>query len=139
MKIQIQRIQNTDTNEYKSMERLLTSAFPEEEYRDLAEMREFTRNRQKFHNNMIYDGCTFIGLITYWDFGSFFYVEHFTTLHSMRNRGYGRAILETMKEMLRLPIVLEVEFPTEEMAKRRIGFYKRQGFKLWEHEYMQPP
>ena len=121
------------------MEKLLTSAFPEEEYRDLTEMREFTTCRQKFHNNMIYDGNTFIGLITYWDFGSFYYVEHFATLPEMRNRGYGKAVLQNMKELLRLPIVLEVELPAEEMARRRIGFYSRQGFKLWKHEYMQPP
>ena len=139
MEIHIRRIQDADTDEYDSMEKLLTSAFPEEEYRDLAEMREFTTCRQKFHNNLIYDGGTFIGLITYWDFGSFCYVEHFAILPDMRNRGYGRAILERLKDVLRRPIVLEVECPTEEMARRRIGFYSRQGFKLWKHEYMQPP
>lgn len=139
MKIHIHRIQDADTNEYRSMERLLTSAFPEEEYRDLAEMRAFTKNKQKFHNNLIYDDGTFVGLITYWDFGSFCYVEHFATLPELRNRGYGRAILEKLKEELQRPIVLEVECPTEEMAQRRIGFYGRQGFKLWKHEYMQPP
>lgn len=29
--------------------------------------------------------------------------------------------------------------PVEEMAQRRINFYKRQGFTLWEKEYQQPP
>lgn len=29
--------------------------------------------------------------------------------------------------------------PLEEMAQRRINFYKRQGFVLWEKEYQQPP
>lgn len=139
MNLYIHRIQDSDTIEYRSMEELLTSAFPEEEYRDLAEMRSFTRSRQKFHNNLVYDGGTFIGLITYWDLGHFFYVEHFATLPEMRNHGYGRAILEKLKSQLHKPIVLEVECPTEEMAQRRIGFYGRQGFKLWKHEYMQPP
>ena len=32
-----------------------------------------------------------------------------------------------------------VEMPEEEMAIRRINFYKRQGFTLWEKPYMQPP
>ena len=139
MNIHIHRIQDAATNEYRSMEQLLTSAFPEEEYRDLTEMREFTNGKQKFHNNLIYDDDTFVGLITYWDFGSFYYFEHFATLPEMRNRGYGRAILEKLKDELRRPIVLEVECPTEEMAQRRIGFYGRQGFKLWKHEYTQPP
>jgi hypothetical protein len=34
---------------------------------------------------------------------------------------------------------LEVEIPEEEMAKRRINFYQRQGFSLWEKPYQQPP
>ena len=25
------------------------------------------------------------------------------------------------------------------MAIRRIGFYQRQGFKLWKNDYLQPP
>ena len=139
MEIHIQRIQDVDTNEYKSMEELLTGAFPEEEYRDLSEMRDLTKNRHKFHNNLIYDGDTFIGLITYWDFGKFCYVEHFATLPEMRNRGYGKAIMEKFKRQFHLPIVLEVEPPTEDMPRRRIGFYERQGFRLWKREYMQPP
>ena len=34
---------------------------------------------------------------------------------------------------------MEVEIPEEEMAKRRINFYQRQGFSLWEKPYQQPP
>lgn len=139
MNIEIRRIQNVDTDEYRILEKLLTNAFPKEEYRDLREMRTFTMRKKIFHSNLIYDCGTFIGLITYWDFDCFYYVEHFATLPEMRNRGYGRAILEKLKDMLRRPIVLEVELPTEEMAQRRIGFYERQGFVLWKHEYMQPP
>ena len=32
-----------------------------------------------------------------------------------------------------------VEMPEEEMAQRRINFYKRQRFVLWEKPYLQPP
>lgn len=138
-KIEIRRIQDADTNEYQLMEKLLTDSFPEEEYRDLPELRTFTKNKGIFHNNLIYDNGTFIGLITYWDFGRFYYVEHFAILPEMRNHGYGKTVLEKTKELLHLPIVLEVECPTEEMARRRIKFYERQGFVLWKHEYMQPP
>ncbi len=34
---------------------------------------------------------------------------------------------------------MEVERPLEEMAKRRINFYQRHGFTLWENDYYQPP
>ena len=42
-------------------------------------------------------------------------------------------------QLLKHPIALEVEIPEEEMAKRRINFYQRQGFSLWEKPYQQPP
>ncbi|MMZ64037.1 hypothetical protein D1872_263320 [compost metagenome] len=37
------------------------------------------------------------------------------------------------------PIILEVEPPEEEMARRRIGFYERLGFCLNAFDYVQPP
>ena len=38
------------------------------------------------------------------------------------------------------PLVLEVEMPDNELAQRRIGFYQRQGFQLWDEcPYEQPP
>ena len=49
---------------------------------------------------------------------------------------------ESMKQFMALcdaPVVLEVEMPTEEMSKRRIGFYERLGYVLDDHVYFQPP
>ena len=36
-------------------------------------------------------------------------------------------------------ICLEVELPEDELTKRRIGFYERNGFVFNEYPYMQPP
>ena len=47
--------------------------------------------------------------------------------------------MEYLCNHLQLPIVLEEERPVEEMAKRRICFYERQGFTLWKNDYYQPP
>lgn len=74
-----------------------------------------------------------------WDFDEFYYVEHFATNPALRNGGYGKRTLEHLCEFLKRPIVLEVERPVEEMAKRRINFYQRHGFTLWEKDYYQPP
>ena len=51
----------------------------------------------------------------------------------------GKRTLEYLCNYLKHPIVLEVERPVEEMAKRRICFYQRQGFTLWKKDYYQPP
>lgn len=57
----------------------------------------------------------------------------------MRNKGYGKKVLDHLQSHLHAPLVLEAEYPVEEIARRRIGFYERQNFVLWNHEYMQPP
>ena len=80
-----------------------------------------------------------IGFFTYWDFDTFYYAEHFAIDPTLRNGGYGKQVLNLLCDSLPRPIVLEVEMPKEEMSKRRIGFYQRQGFILWQHDYQQPP
>lgn len=62
------------------------------------------------------------------------------TCPSLRGGGLGRRILDTFIRHAGQSIVLEVEPPTTDIATRRIGFYRRCGFRLWEHRtYIQPP
>ena len=137
--IRLQPISTADTQHYAFMEKLLVTAFPPEEYRELQNLREYTDQVNHFHNNIIFDNDASIGLLTYWNFEQFYYVEHFAIDPSQRNGGYGEKTLQHVCQRLQRPIVLEVEAPIEEMAQRRINFYKRHGFVLWENEYQQPP
>lgn len=141
-----QRITTANVTLYNYMEELLVSSFPKEEYRDLEELRRYTDSKEKFHNNVIFassglssNESTPIGLLTYWDFTTFYYVEHFAIAPQARNGGYGRQALEYLCRSLPRPIILEVEMPDEEIARRRINFYQRQGFRLWQLPYQQPP
>ena len=93
------------------MEELLIDSFPPEEYRQLEQLREYTDRTGNFHNNIIFDDELPVGFITYWDFDSFYYVEHFATNPALRNGGYGK----------------------------RICLYQRQGFTVWKKDYYQPP
>jgi GNAT superfamily N-acetyltransferase len=124
------------------METLLVSSFPEEEYRQLEELREYTDRTGNFHNNIVFDGDLPIGFLTYWKFESFCYVEHFATNPALRNGGYGSRAMAYLCDWLGCPVVLEVERPSgpdDEMPRRRVGFYQRLGFKLWRNDYRQPP
>lgn len=137
--IRLQRITTTDTDLYSYMEQLMVASFPSEEYRPLTQLREYTDRKKHFYNNIIFDNDAAVGFITYWDFDNFYYAEHFAIDPTQRNGGYGRKALECLCQTLQHPVVLEVEMPEEEMAKRRIGFYQRQGFTLWQRPYLQPP
>lgn len=138
--LRLHRITTADKELYNFMEQLLIASFPPEEYRTLEQLRLYTDTRPEFHNNIIFDGDMPVGFFTFWDFGTFCYGEHFAIDPARRNGGYGKRTLEELISHVHpLPIVLEVEMPEEEMAQRRINFYKRQGFTLWDKPYQQPP
>lgn len=139
--LRLQRIHTADRALYDFMERLLVASFPAEEYRALDQLRQYADTREAFHCNVILgEDDTPIGLFNYWDFGTFCYGEHFAIDPARRNGGQGkRALEELCRRVHPRPIVLEVEMPMEEMAQRRIGFYERQGFTLWDKPYQQPP
>lgn len=137
--IQLKPIKTSDTQYYQFMEGLLTEAFPPEEYRPLEDLRKYTDQKKNFRNNIILYNDIPVGFITYWQFEHFFYIEHLAIKPEYRNKGYGKYVIEQLHNQLNLPIVLEVERDTEEIAKRRIHFYQRHGFCLWKNDYSQPP
>lgn len=78
-------------------------------------------------------------LVTVWEFGGFGFVEHLAVNPAYRNGGLGSLILGELTKKLGKMICLEVELPDNDMARRRIGFYERNGFHLNEYPYIQPP
>lgn len=137
--IAFQRITTSDASLYAYMEQLIVSSFPPEEYRSLEELRTYADHKTHFHCNVILHQDTPVGLITYWDFTDFCYVEHFAISPALRNTGHGKEALGHICQTTNKPVILEVEAPEEALAIRRINFYKRNGFTLWEKPYMQPP
>ncbi len=137
--IKLQPIKTADKELYTYMENLLKDSFPKEEYRDLNDLRSYTDNNPMFVNNIILDDEIPVGLLTYWNLGKFFYVEHLAIDSNKRSGGYGKKAVELFCKECNKPIILEVEKPDEEMAKRRIGFYERLDFTLWDNPYKQPP
>lgn len=80
------------------------------------------------------------GLMNYWQLDGFVYLEHFAVAKELRGHGLGSTLMETLYQIVKCPIILEVEpSETSVTASRRIDFYKRLGFYLNEYEYYQPP
>ncbi len=137
--IELKRITSADTEEYAYVEKLLTTSFPLEEYRPLKQWKVLTDSNPLFNNNIVCHDGKFVGLMTIWDFNNFYYIEHFAIDNTLRNGGYGSEVLTLLEELIDKPIILEVEMPTSNTAKRRVGFYQRYKFELWSQEYAQPP
>ncbi|MFR3187212.1 MAG: GNAT family N-acetyltransferase [Phocaeicola sp.] len=131
-------IKTTDSV-YPFVEQLLHDSFPLAERRDDEAQRDNTDHNPRFTCYFISDDELPVGLITAWNLDGFYYLEHLATTPLIRNRGYGKQIIQQIKDLLPGVIVLEVEHPEDEMSRRRIGFYQRCGFQLCEKEYIQPP
>lgn len=78
------------------------------------------------------------GFMAVWDLGDIAHIDYFAMAPEFRNGGNGGKMLQDMIKHLDKAISLEAEPPVAEMAMRRIGFYKRNGFILNEYPYLQP-
>ena len=137
MDITFKRVTATANDEYIFTEKLLVESFPTDEYREIEKQRKNVETLENFHMNIIYSQSVPVGIISFWKFDTFTYVEHFATLPALRNRGYGAAAIKKLIEEEKR-IILEVERPTDETSRRRIAFYNRCGLTLCDKEYIQP-
>ncbi|MGL4411123.1 MAG: GNAT family N-acetyltransferase [Bacteroidales bacterium] len=132
-------------NDHKTLDQIkeiYEEAFPIEERRDFKNICSLIERNPNFNCLGIFHEERLVGLLTYWVLpGStpFAYGEHLAISSSMRGLSIGSIVLEKFAEMAQLPIILEVEHPTSEQAVKRIRFYERNGYKLWELDYIQPP
>lgn len=80
------------------------------------------------------------GVMDFWDFGSFIYIEHFAVQPQLRGQGIGAALMAELSHIADGRMyLLEAEPPQDsDIAARRIAFYERLGFALNSYEYIQP-
>ena len=119
---------------------LLEAAFPPEERRTRQDTLRVLDESNNFHPQAIYSDEKRIGILTYWSFPDFYFIEHLAILPELRGCGYGKEALHQFKQLTAgLPIILEVEPPENRIAKRRIAFYQSCGYHLSDEFYEQPP
>lgn len=121
------------------IEKTYTESFPEVERRDFSLVHDLVMNEPKFVIYALSRDDQYVGFITGWHFEGYTYAEHFAIDPAARNGGIGAEAMKQFLAFCGMPVVLEVEMPTDEMSKRRIGFYERLGFTLDNHVYHQPP
>lgn len=125
--------------EWAFIESLFTDAFPADERPSFDRIRELHRQSPFFKVNLFRWNDFPVGFISQWDFDTFTYVEHAAFDPSVRGKGLGSSAFAHLLNRLDRPCILEVEPPTGDIEKRRIGFYERLGFKLSPYLYVQPP
>lgn len=134
--ITLQRI-STNEQMYKFAMELLSASFPPEERRDDDLQRQVMRHPE-YRLSAIIDGDVPVGVVGYFDAPDFVYFENFCIDPSKRNKGYGSATLRLLTANLDKPFILEAELPTDELTRRRIAFYKRNGMVENLYPHVQP-
>lgn len=116
---------------------VMEKSFPSDEYRPKSEQRALLSNSLYNIYGEHKDGKLY-GFIAAWKLEDFIYIEHFAVEPSFRGGGIGSKMITELVSRQSLPCVLEVEPPTNELCRRRIAFYERNGFVYNEYEYIQP-
>ena len=135
----MKRIRLTDANDprFARAWRLYKAAFPPDERRRLSSQRRIL-HRQIYHFDIVMDNKLFIGILLWWEFENVRYIEHLAVVPPLRGMQRGERILHRFLTESDLPVWLEVEYPKDELKQRRINFYRRVGFALNPHPYVQP-
>lgn len=116
---------------------LFESAFPDEERPPFGEIKK--RDKTRFHFLVATMGDDEpLGILTYWDFEDFIYVEHFAIHEDLRDQGLGKAVFLNFLSQQTKQVVLEVEIPHNEVSDHRVEFYGSMGLFLNQQEYWQP-
>ena len=121
--------------DFDKMFEIMEKSFPTDERRPKEEQKAL------FENPLykVYCAGEMKAFMAVWEFDSFVFLEHFAVSPVCRNEGLGSKMLEELKRIYNKKICLEVEPPETDTAKRRVNFYKRNGFYLNEYPYIQPP
>lgn len=132
------RIENILDTYFKEAWDLYENSFPLEERRLIDSQEKIFKNIN-YNFDIIIKEEKLIGFLSWWEFDNLRYIEYFATAKHIRNKGFGKLIIEKFIKRSQKPILLEVELPKSAIQQRRITFYERLGFQLNTHFYEVPP
>lgn len=81
---------------------------------------------------------TVIGILFFWQYDTYRYIEHFAINPKLRGQNYGSEILSEFCKS-KCTTFLEIDLPIDEVSINRLHFYERLGFKLNSFDHVHPP
>ncbi len=125
-------------SDFEKIFNIMQDSFPSDEYRYKDEQKALF-DLDEYAVYVEKDCDKIIAFLAIWEFNDFIFLEHFAVQKQIRGKGIGSKMLNDLSKIYFKPICLEVELPTTEQARKRIEFYKRNGYFYNEYEYYQPP
>ena len=137
--IEFLKIENVYDPNFEEVFHLYNAAFPSYLRRSWTGIEMLLSKKPAFHSIYVKHKKDFAGLIHYWTFDKFVFIEHFAIQPDRRNKGLGSKILKKFLSDITLPVIIETELPRNLVASKRIHFYERLGLFVTSNFYMQPP
>ena len=71
------------------------------------------------------EGNVFLRFISYWQFDTYYYIEHFAINARLRGKGYGSKLLDYFVRSLDKIVLLEIDPITDNISEARLRFYQQ--------------
>ncbi len=136
--INLQKLVPADKLYLKKIRKIYEQSFPPNERRTFEKVINLLADKRFYLFAVTFEDEV-VGMLSKWDLNTFVYVEHFAVSEEFRNNGLGSYVLQKIIQDESRQIVLEVDFPEDELSLKRIRFYKQFGFSIYSESYIQPP
>ena len=131
------QISTNDVDRWSSVWKLYEESFPEAERRKKEDhLRACTDER--FFPLSVWEGNELIGLLFFWEWDTYRYLEHLAVNPSLRGQGHGSQMLRFLRDSEHA-IILEVDPLVNELSVRRLQFYERAGYTLTPFRFVHLP
>lgn len=135
-------IQNANSPLFKELWKTYEVSFPASERRSLVDQIKILHHPryrlEAWMNDDERGGPIFVGLMGWWEYDDFRYLEHLAISPVARSGGMGGKILLGWMSASEKPVFLEIDVVTDDISRRRLGFYQRLGFVENDMKHSQP-
>lgn len=126
-----------EKDEFEQLYALMEDSFPKAEIRNFKGQQELLENPH-YNVYVLRENSEILAFFAEWENESYRFIEHLAVNEKFRSQGLGSKSLQAFITLNSKPVVLEVEPPTDDIQRRRIKFYERNGFHLSSYGYIQP-
>jgi len=131
------RIERENSDRWNKAWELYEKSFPVAERRKLEDHLRACEN-ELFHPLSIWENDQLIGMVFYWEWSNYRYIEYLAVSPELHGHGYGSQIIKEIRDSEHI-IILEIDPLINELSVRRLQFYERAGFTLTPYRFVHLP
>ena len=127
------RVDIENTERWNKVWKLYEASFP---IAELRKKKDHLRACQDpyFFPISAWEGDRLIGLLFYWEWSTYRYLDYLAVLPELRDHGYGFQMLQHLRDTEH-KVILEIDPLTDEQSLRRLHFYEHAGYTLTPYRF----